>query len=187
MTNGIINPATSTDVFAIFVGTIDQPALQRIFNGLAVATANKVPQLHLLFQSTGGTVADGVCLYNFLRHLPVEISLYNVGTVASIGAIAYLGAKTRKASASATFMLHRTHIGHPSARAEQLQAMGKSVALDDQRTEAILRQHLKMPDELWDVHRTADLWLSAEEAVKYGLATAIAEFSPPFGAQVFNV
>jgi ATP-dependent protease ClpP protease subunit len=61
------------------------------------------------------------------------------------------------------------------------------VALDDQRTETILRHHLKMPDDLWEVHKSADLWLSAEEAVKYGLATDIAEFAPPFGSQVFNV
>jgi hypothetical protein len=30
-------------------------------------------------------------------------------------------------------------------------------SLDDQRTEAILRHHLKMPDDLWDVHKASDL------------------------------
>jgi len=65
--------------------------------------------------------------------------------------------------------------------------MGKNVALDDQRTEAILRERLKMPDDLWDVHRIADLWLSADEAVKYGLATEIGDFAPPLGTQVYNL
>src|SRR5207249_2269497 len=39
---------------------------------------------------------------------PVELTAYNSGTVASGAVIAFLGAKKRKASASATFMLHRT-------------------------------------------------------------------------------
>jgi ATP-dependent Clp protease protease subunit len=59
--------------------------------------------------------------------------------------------------------------------------------LDDQPTERILRAHLTLPNELWDVHKVADLWLSAEEAVKYGLATEIADFAPPKGMQLFSV
>jgi ATP-dependent protease ClpP protease subunit len=42
-----------------------------------------------------------------------------------------------------------------------------------------------LPDNLWDVHKVTDLWLSAEEAVKYGLATEIADFAPPKGEQLF--
>jgi ATP-dependent Clp protease protease subunit len=164
-----------------------QMAVQRTLAGGALATQNHVRKIHLLFQSTGGAVADGVCLYNYLHSLPIEISLYNIGTVASIAALAYLGAKVRKASASATFMLHRTQASPVAATAERLQAIGKSVALDDQRTEAILKKHLQLSDELWEVHKVADLWLSADEALKYGLATEIAEFSPLLGTQIFNL
>jgi len=192
MTNGIIStPATAQpqtpEVFAAFVGTIDQASVQRIVAGLGAVMANKVQRVHLLFQSTGGTVADGICLYNFLHRLPVEISLYNIGTVASIGALAYLGAKIRKTSPSATFMLHRTQVSSVGATAERLQAFAKNVTLDDARTETILRARLKLPDDLWEIHKVADLWLSAEEAVKYGLATEMGEFAPPFGTQIFNV
>jgi ATP-dependent Clp protease, protease subunit len=180
-------PPAPVEVYAVFAGVIEQATIQRIFAGLGAAMANKVQRVHLLFQSTGGTVADGVCLYNFLHRLPIEICLYNVGTVASVGALVFLGAKVRNTSASATFMLHRTQASPMGATAERLQAITKSVALDDQRTEEILRQHLVMPDDVWEVHKTADLWLSAEEAVKYGLATKIAEFAPPFGSQVYNI
>lgn len=186
MTNGTQAP---NEVWAAFAGVIDQAAVNRFIGALAQATvpANKVDRVHLLFQTTGGTVADGVCLYNFLHHLAIEICLYNVGTVASAGALAYLGAKTRKVSATATFMLHRTQATPLSATAERLQALGKSVMLDDERTEAILKTHLKLPNDLWDVHKVTDLWLSAEEAVKYGLATEIGDFAPPKGTQIFYV
>jgi ATP-dependent Clp protease protease subunit len=174
-------------VYATFIGVIDQSGIHRLFTGLAVATTNKVQHVHLLFQSTGGTVADGVCLYNFLCNLPIKLSLYNVGTVASIAATAYLGAKIRKTAKSATFMLHKTIISPQAATAQRLLAVTKNVILDDERTEAILREHLNLPDELWEIHESADLWMTAEEAVKYGLATEIGEFAPPFGSQIFNL
>jgi ATP-dependent Clp protease, protease subunit len=182
MTNPI-----SQEAYALFAGLIDQQAVQRIFQGVAGATANKIKKVHLLFQSTGGTVGDGVALYNFFRTLPVELCLYNVGSVASIAAIAYLGANVRKTSAYATFMVHRTQAPMQAATAERLQAIAHSVTIDDQRTDAILRKHLKMPDDRWEVHQVADLWMNAGEAVKFGMATEIGEFAPPIGTQIFTV
>lgn len=174
-------------VYATFVGVIDQAALQRIFNGVSGAMQRGVPGVHMLFQSTGGTVSDGVALYNYLRVLPIEVSLYNVGTVSSIAALAYLGAKVRKTSARATFMLHRTQVTLQNVRAERLHGISTSIRMDDERTEKILRTHLKLSKKLWAVHEVADLWLSADEALECGLATEIGEFAPPPGTMIFSV
>jgi ATP-dependent protease ClpP protease subunit len=38
-----------------------------------------VNHLHLMFQTTGGDIGDGIALYNLFRALPITISLYNVG------------------------------------------------------------------------------------------------------------
>jgi ATP-dependent protease ClpP protease subunit len=48
-----------------------------------------------------------------------------------------------------------------------------------------LHSDVTLSPEKWDVHKVADLWLSADEAVKAGLATAIADFAPPIGTQLF--
>jgi ATP-dependent Clp protease protease subunit len=103
-------PLLSLDAYGVFCGQIDQAALQRIFQNLSLATnpALNIKSVHLLFQSSGGFVGDGVCLYNFFRSFPVDLTLYNVGSVLSIATIAYLGAKTRKASARAMFGIHRS-------------------------------------------------------------------------------
>jgi ATP-dependent Clp protease, protease subunit len=189
MTNGVSGQQQQLpqQVYAAFVGSVDQQAMQRIVQGFTTAIRSGVEHIHLLFQSSGGTVGDGIALYNFFRALPIKLSLYNVGTVASIGAVAYLGAKIRKASAHATFMVHRTQATFQAATAERLHAHAYSVALHDQRTEAILRRHLEMPDDRWKVHEIADLWMSANEALEYNMATAIEEFSPPPSAQIFHV
>ncbi len=174
-------------IYATFIGGIDQQSTQRIFQGLATATAKGIQHVHLLFQSAGGIIGDGIALYNFFRTLPIELSLYNVGTVASVGAIAYLGAKTRKTSTQAAFMVHRTQALPQAATAERLHALAYSVAVDDKRIENILKQHLDMPDDKWRVYECADLWISSHESVKYGMATAIDDFSPPRGIQIFNI
>lgn len=138
----IILPARNS-VYAVFAGPIDQAAVQRIFQGMTSAIANSIHDIHLLFQSFGGSVGDGVCLYNFFKTLPVDLTLYNVGNVSSAATTAFLGAKKRKASAYATFMVHRVQSAAQPATTERLQSMTHSVLADDERTEAILGRHLR--------------------------------------------
>src|ERR1700737_2724923 len=102
--------------YATFAGPIDQQSVQRFFTSIAAGSANKIEHIHILFQSFGGAVADGICLYNFFRALPIDLTLYNGGNVSSAATIAFLGAKGRKVTANATFMIHRAQSpGHPAS------------------------------------------------------------------------
>jgi len=97
------------DVYAFFFSEINQITGQRFMDGISRATHELTPaRLHILFQSSGGTIGDGICLYNFLRKSPIEIILYNSGIVSSIAVISYLGAAKRIVSQHATFMIHRS-------------------------------------------------------------------------------
>ena len=175
------------EIYAVFCGPIDPISVARIFQGITTGMNNGITNFHLLFQSTGGMVGEGVCLFNFFKALPCDLTLYNVGSVSSIATIAFLGAKKRKTSASATFMLHRTHFSPQGAKTKALKAFADSAALDDTRTEAILRSIIKLPDTLWTDLDYNDLNFSAEEAIKYGIATEIGDFAPPLGSQIYNV
>jgi ATP-dependent Clp protease protease subunit len=180
-------PPSSNEVFAIFAGFIDQAAVQRIFNAFSIAANNGVTHIHLLFQTAGGQVSDSVCLYNFFRTLPFDLTVYNVGSVVSGGVLVYLGAKHRKTSANATFMIHRSWATAQGATSDRLQALTNSLILDDERTELILREHVELSDEQWSTHKVADLWLSAREAVDASLADEIGDFAPPKGRSLFYV
>ncbi len=182
-------PDPNQIAYGVFCGAIDQNSVYRILQSLTMATIpnHNIREAHILFQSTGGSVADGICLYNFLRAMTVDVTLYNVGSVQSIAAIAYLGAKKRKTSARATFMLHRTTVGAQFATAGGLKAITDSILLDDARTESILRDHVTMTDDQWAVLKYHDLFFSGEEAVQMGFAHEVGEFSPPSGRQIFFV
>jgi ATP-dependent Clp protease protease subunit len=180
-------PPVPEVAYAIFCGTIEQVTGEKIVNSLTAGMAAKIKHVHILFQTAGGYVGDGVFLYNLFRTIPVEITLYNAGQISSIGVIAYLGAKHRLTSKSATFMLHRSTKSPQFATAAQLGHAGKTLVLDDERTEAIVRSHVKFPPELWDSLKSHDIYITGEEAVKFRVADAIGEFSPPPGTQVYNL
>ncbi len=173
--------------YGIFAGNIDQIAVQRLAASISGASQQGVREVHLLFQTTGGIVGDGICLYNIFQNAPLDVHLYNAGSVASIGLIAYLGADFRKTTKNAAFMIHRVMFSPQAATFDRLQAAANAAALDDKRVEGILREHIDLPSEKWDVHKVSDLWLSAEDAIQAKLADSIAEFSPPFGEQIYYV
>ncbi len=183
------HPVQPTEVYAAFSGGIDQSSLHRIFGAFATATGAgmNARHVHLLFESYGGVVGDGVCLYNYLRGLPIGLTLYNAGAVQSIAVIAYLGARERKTSARATFVIHRTRAEEKVATATRLKVRTKSLLLDDEITESILREHISLSRAQWRHIENHDLTLSAREAVEIGLASEIAEFAPPPGTRLYSV
>ncbi len=158
-----------------------------MFQGFTAVINNGGKHVHLLVQSTGGFIGDGVALYNFFRALPIDLTVYNVGQISSVAVVTYLGAKKRKVSANATFMLHRAYSSPQAAGSERLQSAADGLTLDDQRLEAILRQHITLADDKWAAHKLAEIWFSAQDAVKAGISDEIADFAPPAGMPLFNV
>lgn len=174
-------------VYLIFSALIDQLAVQRFFAISAGAMQEGVNDIHILLQSTGGNIADGVCLYNFFRALPVEISIYNCGTICSAGVTAYLGGDKRYVTPQSTFMIHRSTALFQGTNSDAIQARIPSLIMDDERTESILKTHITLTPEQWDIHRAADLWLDAEQAIFTNIALDYGAFDVPSGQRLFNV
>jgi ATP-dependent Clp protease, protease subunit len=174
-------------VYAVFCGMVEQITAQKFVSFLTASQNMRHQHVHVLFQTAGGFVSDGVFLYNFFRAMSVELSLYNAGQVSSAGVIAYLGASHRITNAGATFMVHRSSNSATAAGSAKLQNIAKSLVLDDERTETILKAHVALPQELWTEMQYHNVFLSANDAVQFGMADGIGDFSPPKGFQVFNV
>lgn len=176
------------EAYGFFFAEINQTTGQRLMDGISAASRDHYDRMHILFQSTGGTVGDGISLYNFIRNAPLEVFLYNTGTVCSVAAIAYLGATKRFVSQHATFMIHRSKpAAHTIPTYEGLKAAVKSLEIDDKRTEAIFRRHLQMADQNWSELRQSEFWFTAPDAVTNGMATDIGDFSAPRGVMVYTL
>jgi ATP-dependent Clp protease protease subunit len=149
--------------------------------------------IHLLIHSLGGQipdgVPDGVILHNFFKAFPHKLILYNGGNVDSAAVLAFLGARERRASAYATFTIHRsifTFDGPQNAAA--LQELADKALVEDRRTEAILRAGITLTDAEWAAFTDyKDVRFSAEDALRVGLIQQIADFSPPPRTTLFGL
>ena len=63
-------------------------------------------EIHLFLSTPGGSVREGISIYNFARALSVPIVAYNIGSVDSIGNVVFQAAGRRVAATASSFMFH---------------------------------------------------------------------------------
>lgn len=183
------SPSRPPDVYFTFSGQIDDHAVNRFFNNCATAISNNVQRIHILIQSPGGEINCGVAIHNYLKGLPVEVIVYNVGLVASAAVAVFLGGHVRKCALTAVFMIHKTvaSIGIPVSP-DFLRGRIESIELSDRNMETILRNHLPlMPVEKWSIHAQRDLGIDAGDAAAYKLIHEIGDWAVPPGGILVNI
>ena len=169
-------------------GDVNNDMVRRVFNAGADMRGRHVDVAHVLLQSHGGYVSDGLCLHHYLANLGVDIRFYNAGAVVSIAVPLFLSGRYRVAAPTARFMIHRSHASPPEgAGAEELRIIADGLLADDRRTETILRAKLTLTPRQWKIHLHEDLHLDAEAALKAGLVHEIGAFAPPPGARLVNM
>lgn len=169
-------------------GDVNSDMVRRVFDAVSDMSNDGVGTAHVLIQSNGGYVSDGICLYNFLSRLPIKLVTYNAGAVASIAVTLFLAGGKRYASDTARFMVHKSHAtASPGARPDALKIIVDGLRADDLRTEQILKSHVKLSEEHWMVHAYSDLHLTAHDALGVGMIDAVADFAPPKGRRIINI
>ncbi|KRA97883.1 hypothetical protein ASD83_12460 [Devosia sp. Root685] len=171
-----------------FTGPIEPAGVGRLAGALNSAINSGVSLVHLAFSSSGGYVADGVYLYNHIRALPLELVIYNTGSVSSIAVSVFLGAQQRFCSAHGMFMIHPTTMGQSEGlTARRLQSTLDAALADDDRTDNILRERSRIPEDVLAARRHSEIYISPVQAVNYGLVEAVREFSLPKGEQIIQI
>jgi len=177
-----------TDAWFTLSGDVNSDMVHRVFEAVSGMSENGVDTAHVLIQSNGGYVSDGLCLYNFLSNAPVRFVMYNAGAVASIAVILFLAGSKRYASETARFMVHKSHAtASPGARPDALNIIVEGLRADDMRTELILRKHIELTPEQWAIHQYSDLHLTSRDAKLARMITDIADFAPPKGVHIRNI
>ena len=171
-----------------YCGLIDAAGVTRIAKMINSAVNEQYDSVHLCFSSLGGYVGDGIFLYHHLRALPIPVVMHNTGTVASIAATLFVAGARRVASPHAIFMMHPVAVPAAGAMASGvLQATLDAAQRDEARTEGILRERAALPDEVLVARRTRDVYITAQEALAYGLVHEITDFVLPNGNQIFQI
>lgn len=142
---------------------------------LALAAAGPEP-IKVLLHSPGGHVEAGDTIHDVIRCVVPEVHMVASGWVASAGALIYVAAplRHRVALPNTRFMLHQP-LGGAGGPVSDVEIEARQILLMRERLNRIFADATGQPYDkiLRDTDRNH--WLSAEEAVAYGLVSRVVE------------
>ena len=124
----------------------------------------------LYINSPGGSVSAGMGIYDMMQYVKPDICTYCTGLAASMGAV-LLAAGTkgkRYALPNAQIMIHQP-LGGAQGQAADIAIQAKQILYLKERLNQILVKHTGQPFEKIEKDTDRDNYLSAHDAVKYGL------------------
>jgi len=130
--------------------------------------------ISIYINSPGGVVTAGMAIYDTMQFLKCPITTYCVGQAASMGAV-LLGAGTkgkRFALPNARIMIHQP-LGGSQGQATDIEIQTKEILRMKKRLNEILAEHTGKPIKTIEKDTDRDFFMSAEEAVKYGLVDEV--------------
>jgi ATP-dependent Clp protease protease subunit len=147
--------------------------------------------INFYINSPGGVVSAGLSIYDVMQFIKPDVATYVMGQACSMGSfLAQAGQKGKRyVLPESRTMIHRVSSGtrgtSGSVHVQDLQfedakrSFEESVRINKRLTELYVRHNTsgKTYDELFETMKF-DTFLSASEAVEYGLADAIVEKRP---------
>jgi ATP-dependent Clp protease protease subunit len=130
--------------------------------------------ISIYINSPGGVVTAGMAIYDTMQFLKCPITTYCVGQAASMAAV-LLGAGTkgkRFALPNARIMIHQP-LGGSQGQATDIEIQTKEILRMKKRLNEILAQHTGQPVKTIEKDTDRDFFMSAAEAVKYGLVDEV--------------
>lgn len=141
---------------------------------LFLASEDPKADISLYINSPGGSVYDGLAIYDTMNFIKPDVATYGIGLQASMGALLLSsGAKGKRfILPNAKTMIHQPSSGARGKITDMEIDLREGLALKDKLSEIMAKntgQKLNKVRE--DMER--DHWLSAEEAKKYGLVDKV--------------
>ena len=161
-------------------GEVTQDSAQIVISELLYLTSvDSERDITLYINSPGGSVSDGLGIYDTMNFIKPDVSTVCVGSAASMGAFLLSGGAKGKRFClpNAEVMIHQP-LGGMQGQATDMQiAMDHMNRTKERLTEYLAKHTGRSFDEIWkDTDR--DNWLTAEEAVAYGLVDKIIDRMP---------
>jgi ATP-dependent Clp protease protease subunit len=158
----------------LLTGGIDDKQARRVCERLlALASDNSDPILVVL-SSPGGHVESGDMIHDMIKFVGAPVKILGSGWVASAGALIYSAAKkeNRYALPNTRFLLHEPR-GGVGGQASDVEIQVREIVRMRERLNKIFAAATGQPLKKIVEDTDRDHWMSAEEAVKYGLVSKI--------------
>jgi ATP-dependent Clp protease protease subunit len=160
----------------IFVGTgiDDQVANLIVAQILYLSREDPEREIQMYINSPGGQIYAGLAIYDTMQMVPNPISTVAIGVTASFGTV-LLTAGTkghRYALPHATIHMHQP-LGGAQGQASDIEIQAKEILRLKSRLNEIMAFHTDQSLETIEKDTERDYYLSAEQAVEYGLVDQV--------------
>ena len=130
--------------------------------------------IHLYINSPGGMVTAGMAIYDTMQYIKCDVSTICIGMAASMGAFLLAGGAKGKRFAlpNAEVMIHQPS-GGAKGQATEIQIAAENILKTMKKLNQMLADNTGKPYEVVAEDTERDHWMSAEEALDYGLIDGI--------------
>jgi ATP-dependent Clp protease protease subunit len=137
--------------------------------------------IHFYINSPGGSITAGLAVYDTMQFLRCDVATYCVGQAASMAALLLAGGKADKRFllSNSRVLLHQPLItGVLEGPATDLDIEAKEILRLRGRLYSILAEHTGQGPDKIEKDCDRNLWLEADEAIRYGLVDRILQKAP---------
>ena len=130
--------------------------------------------IHLYINSPGGVITAGMAIYDTMNFIKCDVSTVCIGMAASMGAFLLAGGAKGKRFAlpNAEIMIHQPS-GGAKGQATEIQIAAENILKTKKKLNEILAANTGKPYEQVAADTERDNYMSAQEAVEYGLIDSI--------------
>ena len=165
-------------VFGEVTHAVASATCQRL---IALSTESDAP-ITMLISSPGGHVESGDAIHDVIRFVRSPVTTIGTGWVASAGTHIFIAApKERRVCLPNTrFMIHQPG-GGAGGPATDIAIQAKEILRTRERIAKVISQQTGQPlaKVLGDMER--DFWLTADEAIQYGLVSRVVQSARELG------
>ncbi|GGO06917.1 ATP-dependent Clp endopeptidase proteolytic subunit ClpP [Saccharibacillus kuerlensis] len=164
----------------VFLGSAidDQIANSITAQLLLLEAEDPEKDIHFYINSPGGVTTAGFAIYDAMRHVKPDVHTICTGMAASFAAILLLAGAPGKRCAlpNSEIMIHQPH-GGAQGQASDIAISAKRIIRTRERLNEIAAAHTGQPIERIAKDMDRDYFMSAEEALNYGVVDRIIDHS----------
>jgi ATP-dependent Clp protease protease subunit len=168
--------------FVMLFGEVDDKVARTTCERLIWLAQESDAPIHVLVSSPGGHVESGDAIHDMIRFVRAPVTTIGSGWVASAGTHIFLAApKQRRVCLPNTrFMIHQP-AGGAGGRASDIAIQAQEIVKTRERIARTIAKETgqKLERVLADIDR--DYWMSASEAIEYGLVSKVIEKQSELG------
>ena len=162
----------------VFIGTQVEPMMASLTIAQLLFLESEDPDkdIHMYINSPGGSVTDGLGIYDTMQYIRPEVCTYCVGQAASMGAVLLTaGAKGKRyILPHSRVMIHQPWGGY-QGQATDVEIHAREMVKIKKTLLQILADHTGQTVKKIDNDSDRDFFMGAEAAVKYGLVDQVLE------------